>query len=378
MNKGKEKISSSSGATTSEKINDTSTKSTCTEVGSETINEKPKAFRIQGKNLWLTYPRCTLAPAYALELLTQKFLPKGVTYGRAVSALHQDGTPHLHIILCLDGTIDKRSARFADLNAYHGNYRVFHDAKDFHNIMKYCDDQKIEEHVCGAVQDTGFKGSPSTKAISNLITTDLHNGVESRALIRDVRYQPYLLKNLQKVIYYESFLRKTTENTLLPFPRIKSSLTEQNASILRWLGMNLFQESRPLRTPQLYLHSEPGKGKTTLITTLEKCIRTYKPSIGEKYWDGYTMNHDLIVFEEADGMQPLGIMNQVLDGQTCILPARYSAISKNRNVPVIICSNEPPERYYKKMPPVRVAAFVSRLKVIYCNDFIDIFEINYS
>jgi len=306
-----------------------------------------------------------------------KFLPKKVTYGRAVSALHEDGTPHLHVILCLDGTIDKRNARFADVSGHHGNYRVFHDAKDFQNIMKYCDDQKIEEHVCGAVQDTGFKGCPSNGAISNMITQEINSGAETRALIRDVRYQPYLLKNLQKVIYYESFLRKTTESTLRPFPKIKNSLSEQNASILRWLGMNLFQESRPLRTPQLYLHSEPGKGKTTLITTLEKCIRTYKPSIGEKYWDGYA-GHDLIVFEEADGCQPLGIMNQVLDGQTCILPARYQAIQKTRNVPVIICSNEPPERYYKKMPPVRVAAFISRLKVIYCNDFIDIFEINYS
>jgi len=114
-----------------------------------------------------------------------------------------------------------------------------------------------------------------------------------------------------------------------------------------------------------------------LITTLEKCIRTYKPSIAEKYWDGFA-DHDLIALEEGDGCQPLGLLNQVLDGQTCILPARYQAIHKTRNIPVIICSNEPPERYYKKMPPVRVAAFVSRLKVIYCNDFIDIFEVNYS
>lgn len=348
-------------------------------VGVTSQSNKEKKFRVQGKNFWLTYARCTLEPKSVFEELTCRFSPRKPVYGRVITALHQDGTPHIHAILCLDGTIDKRNAHFADVSNVHGNYKVFRSKKDLDNMMRYCDKQVIKEYVYGAIAESTFPGKPSTQPMSALITQELADGAQTRSLIQQARYQPYLLRNLQKVIYFENYLKKTLMNTLLPFPKLRTKISEQNSRILRWLGMNLFEESRPLRTPQLFLDSKPGKGKTTLVTTLEKCIRTYKPSIGEKYFDGLTEEHDLIVFEEFSGNWPIGLMNQILDGQTCLLPQRYQSFWKTRNVPIIICgANIHPHECYKNAHQERVHAFISRLHVIDVFEFIEIFEVNYS
>jgi len=207
------------------------------------------------------------------------------------------------------------------------------------------------------------------------ITQSLRDGKSIDDLLRDSNYQPYLLSNLQKVKYYQTYyLQATLGSSLSPWPKIQPNLLPQNAAILQWLGTNLFEEKRPLRSRQLYLVSEPGMGKTTLSQTLAKSMLTYFPSLGEKYFDGLSNDHQLIIFDEFHGAHPLGLMNQILDGQECILPQRYQAFNKKKNIPVIIMSNIQPFDIYRKVSQSRINAFVDRLEVVHVTQFINIFQ----
>jgi len=207
------------------------------------------------------------------------------------------------------------------------------------------------------------------------ITQHLRDGKSIDDLLRDSNFQPYLLSNLQKVKYYQTYyLQATLGSSLSSWPKIRTDLSLQNQCILRWLGMNLFEEKRPLRSRQLYLVSEPGMGKTTLAQILAKSMLTYFPSLGEKYFDGLSNDHQLIIFDEFHGAHPLGLMNQILDGQECILPQRYQAFNKKKNIPVIILSNIQPFDVYRKVSQSRINAFVDRLEVVHVTQFINIFE----
>jgi len=115
-------------------------------------------------------------------------------------------------------------------------------------------------------------------------------------------------------------------------------------------------------------------GKTTLSMHLSKSILTYFPSLGEKYFDGLTNDHQLLIFDEFHGAHPLGLMNQILDGQECILPARYQAFHKKKNIPVIIMSNIQPFDIYRKVSQSRINAFVDRLEIVHVTHFISIFQ----
>jgi len=337
-------------------------------------------FTFDAKNIAATYSQCPIPPATVLESLMDLFSAQKPVFIQVSREHHQDGNMHLHALVCLSGRKQTRNARFADLtfesSTYHPNVKKSWDILGWKD---YISKEGWDTAVFGAFESVklpGRKGSKDEKEKMNArVARKLDSGVTVDQLLRKRKYQGYLISNLGKTNYFATQLAMLKDCPVIPFPKIKSTLSLQNSTILRWLGLNLFEENRPLRSKQLYLVSDPGMGKTTLSLTLAKSIRTYFPSLGEKYFDGLTRDHGLIIFDEFHGTHPLGIMNQILDGQPCILPQRYQCFNKTKNVPVIILSNVQPYNCYKKADSKRVAAFIDRLLVVEVHDFIDIFEL---
>nr|7KIK_A Chain A, Replication-associated protein [Wheat dwarf virus] len=56
-------------------------------------------FRVYSKYLFLTYPQCTLEPQYALDSLRTLLNKYEPLYIAAVRELHEDGSPHLHVLV---------------------------------------------------------------------------------------------------------------------------------------------------------------------------------------------------------------------------------------------------------------------------------------
>lgn len=91
-----------------------------------------KSFRLQAKHLFLTYPQCSLEPTKALEILNERV--DRISQYVIAREQHKDGTPHLHVYLCLDRKIHIRDPKFFDLEGHHGNYQSCRSAGA---VLKY-------------------------------------------------------------------------------------------------------------------------------------------------------------------------------------------------------------------------------------------------
>lgn len=348
----------------------------------EAVAARTGTFELKAKNIALTYAQCPIPADIALELLKDLFSAQKPVFIQVSQEHHQDGEPHLHVLACLSGLMHTRDARFADLecesSVYHPNVKRSWNIRGW---KEYISKEGWVTAVYGAFESVKLPGRPKgsgdqedKEKMNARVARKINSGSTVDQLLKKRKYQGFLLTNLGKTNYFAQQLAMLKHKELMPWPKIRSSLSYQNSTILRWLGMNLFEQDRPLRTKQLYLVSDPGMGKTSLALTLAKCMKTYFPSLGEKYFDGLMKEHDLMIFDEFAGTHPLGIMNQILDGQQCILPQRYQCFAKTRNIPVIILSNLQPYDCYRKASPKRVAAFVDRLVVVEIHEFISIFE----
>lgn len=95
------------------------------------------AFRINAKNIALTYPQCNLTPETALTLL--KALFPTALHILVSKELHQDGHPHLHASVSFPSKKNFKSSTFADLifagETFHGNYQA---SRSVTNWIAYC------------------------------------------------------------------------------------------------------------------------------------------------------------------------------------------------------------------------------------------------
>lgn len=330
------------------------------------------SFRLNAKNVYLTYPKCPLPKEEVLSQLLIIFQERGrsVNHYLVAQEKHKDGRDHLHCILWLDGKINVRLAWFADLNgestSYHGNYQALKKERE---CVKY-----VTKEDGNYLTDSGERISKILKQKSRKLDT-VATLIMSGKSIKEIatEYPGLAMSNLQKMKNFQTFWRMG-EFIPGPWKSLNNSMNSSESSIVRWMGENLFETSRPIRTKNLFIYGEGRLGKTTLIDQIEASIKTYKPTPQVKWWDGFDNSFDLIVFDEFCGQWPITEMNKVLDGQRMILPQRGGDFQKTRNIPVIILSNDPPDSLYKNVSYNVLQAFISRLKIVNVTTFIKIFN----
>nr|ARR96874.1 AC1 [Cotton leaf curl Shahdadpur virus] len=75
----------------------------------------PKRNGIYSKNYFITYPKCSLTKEEALSQLLNIQTPTSKKYIRICRELHEDGTPHLHVLIQFEGKFKCQNIRFFDL-----------------------------------------------------------------------------------------------------------------------------------------------------------------------------------------------------------------------------------------------------------------------
>lgn len=78
-------------------------------------------FRLQGKHLFLTYPRCDSSKEDLLTFLNSKL---SIEHYVIAQEQHQDGGLHLHAIVSLTSRCDIRNERLLDFGLHHPNLQV--------------------------------------------------------------------------------------------------------------------------------------------------------------------------------------------------------------------------------------------------------------
>jgi len=99
-------------------------------------------MRLQGKNFFLTYPRCTATPEQLGDAL-RTLWGSNLKWAFVAQEPHADGTPHLHATIGLHRKYDTRNHRFADFLGFHGSYETTINVSA---SLAYCGKEKDWPH----------------------------------------------------------------------------------------------------------------------------------------------------------------------------------------------------------------------------------------
>jgi len=335
--------------------------------------KKKKSFRIQGKNLFLTYPKCSVHHGSMLMSVIKTF---GDNLDWAVIAEedHKDGTPHLHAAVALKRRIDWRSHKTLDaLTGQHGNYQV---ARSMVKTLNYCVKGADPDRISSLGIDyvtylEAAAAKESTKA--TIIAHKLEEGTIKDCKTIDAGF---VLMHLRKLKEFQQWLslEKQKEGVLSAGSyRFESrTLAHGSALVAGWLQENLF-EVRDFKQKQLFLFGPPNMGKTSLMNQLRDIgVRIfYMPY--EDFYDAWDDDcYDLIVLDEFKGQKRIQDLNLWLDGSH--FPVRRKGCApfiKRKNIPMIIISNYPLTGCYK-VDETRLAPLKARLKCVEVVKFIEI------
>lgn len=91
-------------------------------------------FRLQGKNFFLTYPRCDKSPDQLADAL-RTLWGSNIKWYLICQEPHKDRTPHLHATIGLHRKYETRNHTFADFLGHHGSYET---TKDIGGSLTYC------------------------------------------------------------------------------------------------------------------------------------------------------------------------------------------------------------------------------------------------
>lgn len=92
-------------------------------------------FRLNAKNLFLTYPQCDLELEVIRDTLLEALTTFEPSYLVVSSEAHEDGQLHRHVFIALAKKSDIRNANALDINGFHGNYQTARQPNNSRNYV---------------------------------------------------------------------------------------------------------------------------------------------------------------------------------------------------------------------------------------------------
>ncbi|UAU47039.1 Rep [Chicken proventriculitis-associated circular virus 30] len=333
--------------------------------------QKPTNWRLQAKNLYLTYPQCHTTKEALLQNSIKKF-------GEALKWIviseeeHLDGTPHLHVSLALSTMYASRVPTDLDClvessshpQGKHGNYQATRGIKK--NLEYVTKKGKYLTH--GDIDLAAIMAKKGS--VYQPIIEELMNGKTPDEIFKAYPLE-YFSKRKEIEGFHHTYLRVRGESQK---PKLKAvNLRGPSCPVLQqlhnWLKQNLVMLDIAKRTPRmkhLYLCGPPGMGKSHLLNQLRDKLRVYDCP-AEQWNDSYADGiYDLIVFDEFQGHKAINQMNTITDGYPTPLIRRGThPYLKQDKLPVIICANKlPQDTYHQTRDRAYVEAFASRYLIL--------------
>jgi len=302
-----------------------------------------------------------------LELLDHYKLEFGpqLDFACVAEEEHADGSPHLHAFVRLKRPCDFNGAACLDLVVegvrYHGNYQV---ARKPHEALKYCIKDKTlswmgitEGEALAATKSAGKK-----RAIWDVIGEKIAAGQSAKQIVLADRSLYFHLKYIENAVAQEALWNMPIKPKFLG--AFSNDLCYENMQIADWLMKNV-GVARTFKQEQLYVHGPLGLGKTFLLNMLQECLNVYVAPYDGEWFDDYTDDYDLVVFDEFRSQYTIQFLNSFLEGSTKPLRRRGKGpYVKQKNVPVVFMSNYAPEEAYGKVTTEKLETLKIRLKIV--------------
>lgn len=324
-------------------------------------------FRLNAKNLYLTYPQCDEDPAFIIEQC-RCYWEDDLVWVVCGREQHMDGNNHLHIAISLKRRVDYRQPDCLDwLAGQHGNYQVL---KNKARCLKYCTkEDDFEEFGIDVLQyleaATTHKSQKSVEVAQGVMNDESLPSL-------NLRFPGFFLMNLPKIQTYQSWcevMKSLDSGNLLEFPTVfQAGLSNSEGQILTWIGGNLMgRPTRAFSTRQLFLHGETNLGKTSLLMLLAKFFRIFWTPMDEDFYDGYSdKDYDLIIMDEFKCQKQISWLNGFVQGSPHKLRIKGGQVTKMKNLPVIVTSNYSlAECYIFEQGSVALAALERRFEEVH-------------
>jgi hypothetical protein len=211
-------------------------------------------FRLQGRNFFLTYPKCLL---YKEEAQQHILAIVACDYVLIAQEQHKDGTPHLHVFITTTKKVSTKLSTYFDIGGCHGNYQTARDSDD---VIAYLNKSDMSPLSHG--EYIGNKQSVVQKrALQNklLLSKPLHELVDDGV----VHLSQY--KYMQQAINLY-----TLDKTKVPDYMPKKCI---------------------------WIYGSTGIGKSRYIRDTHPNQVYYKSQ--NKWWDGYT-NEKIVLIDDFD------------------------------------------------------------------------------
>ena len=308
--------------------------------------ERPRKFRLNAKNLFLTWPKNNVDSGTILNRVMELFGSDNVSYCCVAEEEHEDGTPHLHAVVCLKKPCDIRNVTtLDDVGGKHGNYQSARNVKDVYTYVRK--GGKFVEHGVPPQICIGKK--------SDAIAQSLRSG---SSLDNVEEMDPgYFLQNLNRIQQYHQWIqvKKLRSSPLLP-PYI----------INQWKHRFEVGFPREFKQKQYWICGSPNTGKTSFI--LDLIHQGYRGFIIPKN-DDFTKYdddaYDFCYIDEFKGQIPITFLNDFLQGTPMHLNAKFGMREKKKNLPVFILSNFDPIGAYKNSAKTEIDPLISRLHIVF-------------
>lgn len=219
-------------------------------------------FRLRGKKLFITYPKCSKDLEYILESLRNKFLvwEQKIDEYIVASEKHEDGDLHRHVYINLVPGIDKQvHSNSLDIDEYHPNIQTVRSQE---KVLKYC--TKEEDYITNIKDKIKKAYQEESKMNKRDVGRRLRDGEQLGKLVEEY---PELI---------------------FGYSRLKSDIA---------LYLLERKQYMPLaKTCGIWLGGPPGAGKSTIATTK---FGGYYFKGNNKWWDGYG-DEETAICEDVD------------------------------------------------------------------------------
>lgn len=217
-----------------------------------------KKFRVNSKNLFITFPKCPLAKSVIGEHIWNTI---SCTYVMVSQEKHQDGSLHLHVLAQSKKKFDIRNARVLDLEGYHPSIETARGT--YEQVRTYMTKEDSEPWEFGEADKIMGKRSDKTK-----------EGIKERNAL-------LLSKPLVELV-------KEGEVRLESYVSMKKNIAQFKMDELK---IGDYMERRCL-----WLYGPPGCGKSRWCRENFPGFFT-KPQ--NKWWDGYK-GEEVVVLDDYD------------------------------------------------------------------------------
>nr|UFP62908.1 AC1 [African cassava mosaic virus] len=228
-------------------------------------------FSIQAKNVFLTYPKCSIPKEHLLSFIQTLSLPSNPKFIKICRELHQNGEPHLHALIQFEGKITITNNRLFDCihpscsTSFHPNIQ---GAKSSSDVKSYLD-KDGDTVEWGQFQIDGRSARGGQQSANDAYAKALNSGSKSEALnlIRELVPKDFVLQ----VHNLNSNLDRIFQEPPAPYvsPFLRSSFDQVPDEIEEWVADNVKDSAaRPWRPNSIVIEGDSRTGKTIWARSL--------------------------------------------------------------------------------------------------------------